>query len=682
MRHDIRSETPRAPRLAPRALRASIAVTPVLAVALLGLGGCGEATREASGPPGSAGTVLADGGVPSLDGGPGGDAAGTGSVDAGARDAALPPPPSGVPTGGNTYPGGTEFRVWAPNAKAVAVVGPFAPAPVLLAPEPDGRFAAKVAGAHAGQTYHYLVTAADGSILTRVDPRARQSQGAESVIVDPAAYAWQTPPFTPAARAESVVYELHVGSFAPPGAGGSATGTFASVAQKLDYLRDLGVTAVELMPVTEFPGGASWGYNPTGLYAPKPVYGAPDDLRRLVDAAHARGIGVLLDVVYNHYDGGNAAPLRCWDGACNGTHGIYFFGPGAYESTPWGPRPDFGRAEVRDFLVDDVFMWMSEYRVDGFRFDSTSNIRGLDGQGTVPGGSDFLRRACDVAHAWSPRALMIAEDLKGYAPLTQTTASGGLGFDAQWDGFGYDVAATVIGADDTARSMATLAGALTRSYDGDPFDRVLFTENHDFVGNGSARLPQRIDPGNPGSWAARKRSMLAAALLLTTPGVPMLFEGQEILEPGAFPNPPAALAWSKATTFAPVLAYYRDLIRLRRNLDGVSAGLTGASIDVRVNEAAKVLVVRRWSTSASGGKANDDVVIVASFANRSFARYEIGLPADGTWHVRLDGDAKRYSSDFGGGSLADVVAAAPGLDGSPVRGAVTLAPYSVVVLSR
>ncbi len=650
--------------------------------ARLALGSLFAALVACGGVIGEAGNVTSDAGagpVGSTDGGAPDDAATRDALaprDAGPpRDAAIPPPPSGILMGATPYAGGTEFRVWAPNAKGVSVVGPFAAAPLPLAPEASGRFAAKVPGAHAGQRYHYVVTAADGTQLTRVDPRARQSQSGESVIVDAAAYPWQTPTFTPVPRAASVLYELHVGTFFTAGQAGQP-GTFATLAQKLDYLRDLGVTGIELMPSNEFPGGADWGYNPTGYFAPKPLYGAPDDLRKLVDEAHARGISVVLDVVYNHYDGGGATPLRCWDGTCNGDQGIYFFGAGDYASTPWGPRPNFARPEVSDFLVDDVFMWLAEYHVDGFRFDSTSNIRALDGQGSVPGGRDFLRRANDVAHAFSPAALMVAEDLKGYAAICQSTAAGGFGFDAQWDGFGYDVVASVVGSDDSARNMGAVASAISRRDDDDPFRRILFTEDHDTVGNGSARLPSRIDSANPSSWAARKRSMLAAAVLLTSPGVPMLFEGQELLEQGSFTSPPPPLDWTKATTFAPVLAFYRDMIRLRRNLDGASSGLTGKNVEVRTNDTAKVVYTRRWS------KAGDDVIVVANFANKPYARYDIGLPEAGAWHVRMDSDAKRYSSDFGGGSTADVVATATPLDGSPARGSVVLAPYGVVVLSR
>ena len=197
------------------------------------------------------------------------------------------------------------------------------------------------------------------------------------------------------------------------------------------------------------------------------------------------------------------------------------------------------------------------------------------------------------------------------------------------------------------------------------------------MGNGGARIPQRIDAADPGSFAARKRSLLAAALTLTAPGVPMLFMGQEHLEAGTFAPTPAPLDWTREQSFAPVRAFFRALVRLRRNLDHSSAGLLGSHVEViHLNATNKVIAYRRWDA------AGDDVVVVVNLRNRGYARYDVGLPAGGTWHVRLDSDDPRWSTDFHGAAPATVESIAHAYDNQPFTGPVVLGPWSVVVLSR
>jgi 1,4-alpha-glucan branching enzyme len=607
---------------------------------------------------------------------------GTSTAASKPKDAPIPVPPSGAWMGATPVDGAVLFRVWAPNATTVRVSGDFdGGIPVWLAKEPTGDlWSTTVASAKAGQKYRYLIGAADGTVLERVDPRGRAVSGSDSVVVDPSAYAWRSGPFVPPAKNDTVMMEIHVPSFNVRS--GDAQGTFASVVDRLDDLRDLGVNALELMPVNTFGGATGWGYNPRLFYSPNAPFGSPDDLRHLVDEAHARGIAVLLDVVYNHCDRATQVSLRCFDAVCgNSTSGIYFFEQDPYRTTPWGPRPNYARPPVADFLVDNVWTWMTEYRVDGFRFDSVSNIRAIDGAGSVPGGSEFLRRANDVARATRPGALLIAEDLKGDATITQGTDRGGLGFDTQWDGgFHYFVTGAVSEPSDDKRDLNAVKSALLGQYNGDPFQRVIYTENHDTVGNGGSRLPNRIDGTDGTSWVARKRSMLAAAVALVTPGVPMLFQGQERLAQGTFASNPSPLDWAMTETNQPVRRFYRDLVRLRRNLDGVSSGLGGAEIVVtHTNDQSgnKVLIVRRRSS------ADDDVMVLLNFTARAYTAYDLGLPEGGEWAVRLDSDDSVYSADFTGGKGPHVVHADAGArDGLPFTGSVALGPYSVVVLSK
>lgn len=578
-----------------------------------------------------------------------------------------------LPLGATVIDGGVRFRVWAPGASSARVTGSIPETP--LRREADGVFEGTVAAAREGDTYRYAFTRGDAG-FTRIDPRARRLSADGAVITGPSAYPWRTRDFRPPALREAVLYELHVGSF--DRAPGAPHGTFGDVTARLDALADLGVNALALMPVNEFGNGARWGYNPQHWHAPNRAYGAPDDLRRLVDEAHARGIAVTLDVVYNHYDGWRDAPLRCFDGDCNdGSAGLYFFRDAAYRSTPWGPRPDFARAPVRDYLLDGVALWLNDYRVDGFRWDSVSNVRGVDGMGTVPGGRELLVRGNALTRALRPGALCIAEDLKGLDAITRPARDGGFDFDTQWDGFVYVLGEVLGPASDDTRDLARVVEALTGRYNNDPFQRVIGTENHDTVGNGGARLPQRVDPGDPGSFAARKRSMLGAALALTAPGVPMLFMGQEHLEAGTFAPTPAPLDWSRAQGHARVRAFYRALIRLRRNLDGGSGGLLGANVRVLHQHAAnKVVAYHRWD------RGGDDVVVIANLRNRRYARYDVGLPAGGAWRVLLDSDDPRWSTDFQGPAVTSVQAAARAYDGQPFAGSITLGPWSVVVLGR
>ncbi|MCU1277585.1 MAG: glycosyl hydrolase, family 13, partial [bacterium] len=207
-------------------------------------------------------------------------------------------------------------------------------------------------------------------------------------------------------------------------------------------------------------------------------------------------------------------------------------------------------------------------------------------------------------------------------------------------------------------------------------ERVIFTESHDEVANGRQRIPEMISPGNAGSLAARQRSTLGAAIVFTSPGIPMLFMGQEMLTNGYFAdNHP--LDWTRATTYAGIVNLYTDLAHLRRNVDGTTLGLTGDGVSVfHVNDGAKVLAWRRWK---AGG---DDVVVVANFSGTAFAGYEIGLPAGGTWKVRFHSDATAYSPDFDGTTNADVVATNGARDGLPYQGSVALGRYAAVILSR
>ena len=479
---------------------------------------------------------------------PSADAGSLAPRDAGVNASAAPAPEdAALPLGALAVNGGWSFRVWAPNASQVTVEGDFGSQP--LAPVGGGIFAGVVAGAMAGQHYGYLVVNG-GESLARTDPRApligADPGGHEppGILYQSSSFEWEAGAFTPPPLDHAVIYELHLGTFVDPN--GNGTGTYASAATKLADLAQLGVNMVELMPVTEFPGSYSWGYNPIYPFAPCRAYGSPDDFKSFVDQAHQLGIGVILDVVFNHFglDSQQTPSLSMWcfDGPCDGG-GIYF---APEPATPWGPRPAFGTGEVHDLILDSVAAWMSSYRADGFRWDSVIAIRNqsLDGTGAqIVEGARLLRDANVAIHGLTPGAITIAEDLQGWstitAPVNPSTIEqydSGYGFDSQWDdNFFYTLTPLLTAASDADRDVTQLVGPLTA---GPPMQRVVYTEDHDKVapqnGPDNQRIPELIGMTDNGYWAER-RAGLGLAVVLTSSGDADALHGSGVSRDAPFP---------------------------------------------------------------------------------------------------------------------------------------------------
>ena len=578
--------------------------------------------------------------------------------------------------------GGTSFRVWAPNAERVQVAGSFtdwAARAVDLVHEGSGYWSGDVADACYLDEYKYLLTH-QNQTLWKNDPYAREvtSSIGNSVVIDPA-FEWthdagfRMPPWN-----ELVLYEMHLGTFND--LPGGPPGSFANAIERLPHLsQDLGVNAINLMPSYEFPGDFSWGYNPAHLFAIESSAGGPKALRRFIDAAHGHGIAVILDVVYNHL-GPDDLDLWQFDGwkLHEAGGGIYFYNDGRAR-TDWGhTRPDYGRPEVRQFLRDNALFWLEEFRVDGLRWDSTITIRRSD-EGDVADGWRLMQRVNDEVNARQPWKLNIAEDLQNDAWLTRETGAGGAGFDSQWDaGFVHPVRAALISQHDGDRSMHAVRGAIEHRYGGDALRRVIYTESHDEVANGKSRLPEEIWPGRADSWFSKKRSSLGAGLVMTSPGIPMIFQGQEFLEDRWF-HDQDPLEWSRKERFRGLVLLYRDLIRLRRNGYDTTRGLRGEHVHVHhVNDADKLIAFHRWQH----GGPRDDVVVVANFANRSYSDYELGFPRGGAWRVRLNSDWSGYDPEFGGHPSDDTFAGGAPRDGLPCRARVGIGPYSLVILSQ
>ena len=579
----------------------------------------------------------------------------------------------------------TAFRVWAPHARKAAVIGSFNGWDGGRGPmerEGDGCWYAEVAGARPGHEYRYLLET-EGGELSRIDPYAREvtDSAGNGVIHDPAAFDWGPDEFRMAPRDELIIYELHIGTFHDKGREDGRPGTFQTAIEQLEHLGKLGINAIEIMPVVEFPGARSWGYAPAHVFAVESSYGGPAALRALVKECHRRGIAVILDVVYNHL-GPKDVDLWRFDGwSENDLGGIYFFNDWRAE-TPWGhSRPDYTREPVRRFIVDNALMWLDEYRIDGLRVDGTVFIRTADfsGDKPIPEGYSLLQEITAEARRRFPGRLLIAEDLRANPEMTRPAEVGGAGFDTQWDGkFAYEIRKSVITPVNEERSMRCVAEAITTRYNDDAFQRIIYSESHDEVANGKARVPYEINKDDATGWYAQKRSTLAAALVFTAPGIPMLFQGQEFLE-GEWFREDVPLDWDLGREFRGIVRLYRDLIALRLDRRGVTRGLRGQGVQVhRADDARKLLVFRRWDR----GGPRDDVMIVANFRHEPVQDEAIGFPAGGSWMLRFHSDWSGYSDRFEGRDLEGAIAEPAECDGLPYRGRLSVPPYTAVILSQ
>jgi 1,4-alpha-glucan branching enzyme len=558
-----------------------------------------------------------------------------------------------------------DVAVWAPHADSVAVR--IHPDPQQHAAErsasrdhpldrsADGWWAADVP-LERGDAYRLAVRNGDDE-FERIDPLAREVTSSVGHSIARPIELFDRGDFVAPPRHEWVLYELHPGTF-----GGSLDG----VVERLDHLVDLGVNAIELMPVSEFAGDLSWGYNPALPYAVESSYGGPDAMRRLVSECHARGIAVVVDVVYNHL-GPSDLDLWRFDGWYeHDGGGIYFYNDDRAR-TPWGDtRPDYGRREVRDHLIGNARMWFAEYGVDGLRLDSTINIRNIDGSGDasrgLPDGRTFLQQLNDTMHSEFPYAVMIAEDLLDDPVVCAPTADGGLGFDLQWAaGFVHPVRAALTALADEERDAHTLAAAIAGG--DDAADRVVYTESHDEVANGSTRVPAEIDGDDPASVHAFRRSALGAVAMFAARGVPMMFQGQEWGDEDWF-HDDKPLDWSRRELRPGTVMLWRDLIHLR-TVDGRTGGLRGDQVEVLID--GSVVVVRRWGI----GGPESATVVALNLGAHDVDHVDLALPAidAGRWEIVLATDWSGYHS--GGSDLAVLV-----------NGGCALAGYAAVIVGR
>jgi maltooligosyltrehalose trehalohydrolase len=420
-----------------------------------------------------------------------------------------------------------RFRVWGPRAKHVSVV--VDGERYAMEQEPRGWWAATVEKAHAGSRYGFLLDSDENPDQSPVpDPRSmRQPDGVHglSEVVDHTAFAWSDDGWRAPTLGSSVIYELHVGTF-------TREGTLDAAIGRLEYLRELGITHVELMPLAAAEGERGWGYDGVALYAPLEAYGGPDAVKRFVDAAHRRGLSVLIDVVYNHF-----GPSGNYTGK---------FGPYLTEQhkTPWGGAVNFedaGSAEVREFFIDNALMWLRDYHFDGLRIDA---VHAFIDRSAIHFLEQLEAEVRTLGNRTGRRYAVIAESDLNDPRLVTEREAGGYGLDAQWSDDFHHALWVVLTGERTGYyqdfgSMADLATAIREAfvYQGQyspyrkrnhgrsigalPSDRFLgFIQNHDQVGNRAQgeRLSEIVDIGH---------AKIAAAMVLLSPFVPMLFAGEE-----------------------------------------------------------------------------------------------------------------------------------------------------------
>jgi 1,4-alpha-glucan branching enzyme len=467
-----------------------------------------------------------------------------------------------------------------------------------------------------------------------------------------------------------VIYELHVGAL---GFGRTSAGTFADALAFVDYLADLGVNAVELLPMFEFSGTRSWGYGSSHFLAVEKSAGGRDALRHFVKACHQRGIAVLMDVVYNHYtpDAGRAAWQ--YDSTAHSRNGYYWYEGteadyqdphGGYVdnvSSGWAPR--YSDPNVRALFVASAVALVDEFHIDGVRVDQTTSIHAYnslhaDGR-PVPAaniaGRKFLRELCQTLQTVNPDVILIAEDHSGWDAVTQPAGSGGIGFGARWyvdfyhhligdkgEGPEYARLLYMAGRDLTGPlAMSRFADALR----GSAQRTVVYPESHDEAGNAEhseRNILVAVDNAplvGETRWYAEARIRWVAALSMLAAGTPMFLMGDEVGAEKAytynrFAEQKEDLAGLRANAGAGLFRCYQDLIRLRL----ASTALRSANIDiVHVNDRARVIAFRRWDDT-------DEFLVVASLNNTAMPSYLLHHPAlSGTpWHLRLSTDAAPY----------------------------------------
>lgn len=626
-----------------------------------------------------------------------------------------------TPMGANLIADGATFRVWAPGAHAVYVIGDFnhrrRDDGSLLNRQADGHWVGFLPGVRDRDRYMFYVVG-DGSAGPKRDPFARELQTPfpSDCVIRHADFPWHDTGFRTPRFEDFVIYQLHVGTFYTP-ALPQKSGTFLDVATRIPYLQQLGVTTIQLLPIQDFQTTWSLGYNGTDYFSPEMNLGVEDvdlqpyvprinalltdrglepyseadlrgemnQLKALIDLCHVYGLAVILDVNYNHaggdfgdqslyfFDrqspaGGNASSLYFTDRGHAG--GLVF---------------DYSKPEVRQFLIQNALFFLTEYRVDGLRFDQVSVI---DHEG-APHGWSFCQELTAAVRQQHPAALQNAEYWPVNPWIVKPAAAGGAGFDTTLtDGLRNsirDVLANASHPDQRPLNMTRLADSLWPQGFPQHWQFVQGPENHDVVYHGrQERIARLADPADPRSWYGRSRARVATGISLTAPGIPMLFMGQEFLEDKQWSDNLALhsdllLHWAGLSQpdrhMVDHLRFTRELLQLRH----LCPGLRGQGFRVvHTSDFDRVLAFHRWVEDAG-----HDVLVVAHLGNAHRANYRLGFPGRGHWREVFNSDVyDNWVNPTRVGNGGSVWADTQPLHGCDCSAALILPANSLLVFTR
>jgi 1,4-alpha-glucan branching enzyme len=592
---------------------------------------------------------------------------------------------------------GTAFALWAPSARAVSVVGDFnawdGRLHAMRSLGSGGIWEIFLPGVEAGACYKYEILGADSELKLKADPYAQQTEvppKTASVVFEPR-YQWSSDDGEWLARRREdetlldpvSIYEVHLGSWRLNSLDGNRSLTYTELADELSaYVQDMGFTHIELLPVMAHPFSGSWGYQVTGYFAPTPIYGTPDDLRHFIDRMHEHGIGVILDWVPAHFPRDDFALAR-FDGTALYEHAD----PRRGAHPDWGTLVfNYGRHEVRNFLISNALFWLSEYHADGIRVDAVASMLYLDysrreGQ-WVPnqfGGREdldavaFLKELNEVLYGREPGIITSAEESTSWPGVSRPTYLGGLGFGFKWNmGWMHDTLEYFV-QDPIYRRFHhhELTFSLLYAFS----ENFILPLSHDEVVHGKGSLYEKM-AGDRWQKLANLRTLYA--YMWAHPGKKLLFMGNEIAQEREWSHE-RSLDWHllERPEHAGIQALVRDLNRLYREepalyeTDSDPAGFWW----LEPNDADRnVLAFAR--ASRNGERV---LVFVANLSPVPREHYRLGLPRAGRWREELNTDSTFYGgSDLG--NLGGVEAEPIPWNGQPVSAEVTLPPLSGVWL--
>jgi len=645
-----------------------------------------------------------------------------------------------TPMGANLVADGASFRVWAPNETievylrlsdqpdSINAEGDnWKPVPERrLKRQADNTWTGFVPGVRDGDYYRFYL-AGRGDQPYKRDPYARELEfygypDCDCIVRDPGSYPWHDQDYITPAFNDLIVYQFHVGRFYAVNASNQDArqqreGKFLDVLERIPYLVELGVNAIEPLPIEEFQGPYSLGYNGTDIFSPEMDYavqakdldpyllivnellaergcealtrehleGQVNQLKVLIDICHLYGLAVFLDVVYNHAGGFNGDDQsiyffdRTFDG--NNNHSLYFTDQGHAGGLIYA----YWKKEVRQYLIDNAAFFINEYHVDGFRYDQVTVI-------DDHGGWHFLQDLTDTLKFINPQAIHIAEYWRDDPSwVLRERQLGGAGFDAVWyPGLRESVRRVIAQAAHGDQASLDLNALRDSLYRPDNFkaswQAVQYLENHDRqrlenTNDREPRIAALADADNHRSWYARSRARVANGLLLTAPGIPMLFMGQEFLEDKYWsdnPDPDTLIWWDglhQDQAMADHLSCMQALTRLRSR----HPALRSDAINVfHVHEDNRVIAFHRWLEAIGR-----DVVVVASFNESTYWEYQLGFPGRGRWLEVFNSDYfDHLPNPQVAGNKGSVVANTIPIHGMPCSAGIVIPANGLLVFAR